>query len=129
VIPKHLFYHRNAKILEELSHLVNPRILRFILHAARISTHSKNLRFGASNKPLPFNQLASAAHLHLPNLPSDSRTFGDSKMEKQYHRRAWALLIVVGSFIAAAAVWSLPEDRPFYREFDAERAANLNRHD
>jgi hypothetical protein len=50
-------------------------------------------------------------------------------MEKQYHRRAWALLIVVGSFIAAAAVWTLPEDRTFYREFDAERTVDPNRHD
>jgi hypothetical protein len=129
VIPKHLFYHRNAKILEDVTHLVNRRILRFILHAARIYHPPEEFTLRALNKPLLFNQLASAAHLHPANVLNDSGTFEDSKMEKQYHRRAWALLIVVGSFIAAAAVWSLPEDRPFYREFDAERAANLNRHD
>ena len=28
----------------------------------------------------------------------------------QYQRRAWALLIVLSSFVAAAAVWTLPED-------------------
>jgi hypothetical protein len=50
-------------------------------------------------------------------------------MEKQYHRRAWALLIVLGSVVAAAAVWSLADDRDYDREFSAERAANLNRHD
>jgi hypothetical protein len=31
-------------------------------------------------------------------------------MRVQYHRRAWALLIVLGSLVAAAAVWTLPED-------------------
>jgi hypothetical protein len=31
-------------------------------------------------------------------------------MDYQFHRRAWALLIVIGSFVAAAAVWMLPED-------------------
>jgi hypothetical protein len=28
----------------------------------------------------------------------------------QYQRRAWALLIVLSSLVAAAAVWTLPED-------------------
>jgi len=31
-------------------------------------------------------------------------------MKDQFQRRAWALLIVFGSFVAAAAVWTLPED-------------------
>jgi len=32
------------------------------------------------------------------------------KDHSQYQRRAWALLIVLSSFVAAAAVWTLPED-------------------
>jgi hypothetical protein len=31
-------------------------------------------------------------------------------MNDQFQRRAWALLIVIGSFVAAAAVWTLPDD-------------------
>jgi hypothetical protein len=53
----------------------------------------------------------------------------EKKMDKQNHRRAWALLIILGSFVTAAAVWSLPDDRDFYREFSTNEAANLNRHD
>jgi hypothetical protein len=32
------------------------------------------------------------------------------KDHSQHQRRAWALLIVLSSFVAAAAVWTLPED-------------------
>jgi hypothetical protein len=28
---------------------------------------------------------------------------------QRYRHRAWSLLIVVGSILAAAAIWSLPE--------------------
>lgn len=30
-------------------------------------------------------------------------------MTQRYRHRAWSLLIVVGSILAAAAIWSLPE--------------------
>ena len=30
-------------------------------------------------------------------------------MTQRYRHRAWSLLVVVGSILAAAAVWSLPE--------------------
>jgi hypothetical protein len=50
-------------------------------------------------------------------------------MEKQNNRRAWAFLIVLGSVIAAAAAWNLPDERDFYRNFSAEPTNGLNRHD
>jgi hypothetical protein len=31
-------------------------------------------------------------------------------MNHEFQRRAWALLIIFGSFVAAAAVWTLPDD-------------------
>jgi hypothetical protein len=31
-------------------------------------------------------------------------------MNDQFPRRAWALLIIFGSFVAAAAVWTLPDE-------------------
>jgi hypothetical protein len=30
-------------------------------------------------------------------------------MTQRYHRRAWSVLIVLGSILAAAAIWGLPE--------------------
>lgn len=44
-------------------------------------------------------------------------------MNEQSHRRAWALLIVLGSFVAAAAVWSLPEDFENPRWVETRRVA------
>jgi hypothetical protein len=44
-------------------------------------------------------------------------------MSEQSHRRAWALLIVLGSFMAAAAVWSLPEDIESLRRAESRRVA------
>jgi hypothetical protein len=44
-------------------------------------------------------------------------------MTEQSHRRAWALLIVLGSFVAAAAVWSLPEDFENLRRAETRRVA------
>jgi hypothetical protein len=44
-------------------------------------------------------------------------------MSEQSHRRAWALLIVLGSFFAAAAVWSLPEDFENLRRVETRRVA------
>jgi hypothetical protein len=44
-------------------------------------------------------------------------------MTEQSHRRAWALLIVLGSFVAAAAVWSLPEDLENLRRAETRRVA------
>jgi hypothetical protein len=44
-------------------------------------------------------------------------------MTEQSHRRAWALLIVLGSFVAAAAVWSLPEDLEHFRRVETRRTA------
>jgi hypothetical protein len=39
-------------------------------------------------------------------------------MNDQFQRRAWALLIIVGSLVAAAAVWTLPEDDDRARNAD-----------
>ena len=44
-------------------------------------------------------------------------------MTDQSHRRAWALLIVLGSVVAAAAVWSLPEDFENLRRAETRRVA------
>ena len=37
-------------------------------------------------------------------------------MKDEFQRKAWALLIVLTSVVAAAAIWTLPEDTDFNRD-------------
>jgi hypothetical protein len=72
-----------------------------------------NLRSSQPPKPRNFTIVRSGIDLHRTlNARIHCRNFRLRRinMDHQFHRRAWALLIVIGSFVAAAAVWTLPED-------------------